>query len=121
MEPSIQVYISADGKGFWQWQFYDLIIDTDHDFEWLGPNKSKHYRMRVVYYPKHPSHLAFDRPGRYWVKICFPFVRGKPHPQGEIESNTIPETTIIGTDQQNALSRLQLRGIQGLQAPKPGS
>ncbi len=90
--PEIKIFISGGARRSPWWWVRGDVVEMERRIERVEPGAQKRYRLRVLYDIKEPSHLAFPRPGRYWIRAIFPLVTlapGRPADRKEIESNGI--------------------------------
>ena len=86
----VDIFISADGVRFLEYRMgiYD-IGKVERPLETLEPGQEWTFQLRVLYTFERPSHLAFERPGKHFVKLVYPLISRGGAPRAAIESNVV--------------------------------
>jgi hypothetical protein len=89
-EPEIEVQTSEDGITFRKWTLGILgVAERERTFESLAPNEPRTYVFRILYDANRESHLVFEHPGVYWIRVIFPLTEPQPLERMEIRSDTL--------------------------------
>ncbi|MBW3600962.1 MAG: hypothetical protein KY475_27315 [Planctomycetes bacterium] len=87
----IEVYLSDNGERFRRWRsgLYP-VLDVERKTETLTGGQPSDYNVRVLYDAQRESRLAFEKPGRYWLRAEFPLAENEPpYHKSNVDSNTI--------------------------------
>lgn len=87
---SVEVFLSDDGFRFSQYRMG--IFPLERVFrgkQTLGAGADWTFELRVLYTFERPSRLAFERPGKYYVKMLYPLFSRSAPTRRVIESNVV--------------------------------
>jgi len=83
---ALEIFISEDGVEFAEYRMGIWgTAKVERSLESLHPNEAWTFELRVLYTYKRASRLAFERPGKYFIKVAYPLIRARQR----VESNIV--------------------------------
>jgi len=87
---AVEIFVSGDGSRFVEYRMgiYETGKVARH-LQTLEPGQEWTFQLRVLYTFERPSRLAFERPGKHFVKLVYPLISRGGAPQAAVESNVV--------------------------------
>jgi hypothetical protein len=87
---AVDIFTSRDGVEFEEYRMG--IYPTgkvERSLETLHPDEAWTFELRVLYTYKRPSRLAFERAGKYYIKVDYPLISASGRHRQVVQSNVV--------------------------------